>query len=103
MLEMSGRESSDVWRNQQPAHKAPGRVEVKEPRSRKSVYRSSSGMLTGGLTIFSRSPVLAEFRCYAIGHRAAVNRQRDMWINCYTVELEILPRTTITPWQSITQ
>ena len=33
MLEMSERESSDVWRNQQPAHKAPGRVEAKEPRS----------------------------------------------------------------------
>ena len=61
-----------VRRNQQPAHKAPGRV---EPRSRKSVYRSnsgtlrggrtvsSSGTLTGGLTAFSRRPVLAEFRC----------------------------------------
>ena len=24
-----------------------------------------------------------------------------MWISCYTVELEILPRTTITSWQSI--
>ena len=26
-------------------------------------------------------------------------RQRDMRISCYTVELEILPRTTITPWR----
>ena len=33
MLEMSERESSDVRRNQQPAHKAPGRIEAKEPRS----------------------------------------------------------------------
>ena len=33
MLETSERESSDVWRNQQPAHEAPGRVEAKEPRS----------------------------------------------------------------------
>ena len=86
MLEMSERERSDEWRNQQPAHKAPGRVEAKEPRSRKSVYRSNSGtltggltvsnsgMLTGGLTTFSRRPVLAEFRCYAIGHRAAVQK-----------------------------
>ena len=35
MLE-SERESSDV-RRKQPAHKAPDRVEAKEPRSRKSV------------------------------------------------------------------
>ena len=59
MLEMSERESSDVWRNQQPAHKAPVRVDAKEPRSRKSVYRSNSGTLTGGLTIFSRSRCIA--------------------------------------------
>ena len=55
MLEMSERESSDVWRNQPPAHKAPGRVEAKELRSiqQKSVSRSSSGgTLTGGLTEF---------------------------------------------------
>ena len=59
MLEMS--ESSDVWRNQKPAHKAPGRVEAKEPRSiqQKSVYRSSGGTLTGGLTVFSRSRCIA--------------------------------------------
>ena len=88
MLEMSERESSDVWHSQQPAHKAPGRVEAKEPRSiqqkvgipatvgrsQKGLTVSNSGMLTGGLTTFSRIPVLAEFRCYAIGHRAAVQK-----------------------------
>ena len=42
MLKMSERESSDVRRNQQPAHKAPGRVEAKEPRSRKSVYTAAT-------------------------------------------------------------
>ena len=74
MLEMSERESSDVRRNQQPAHKAPGRVEAKEPRSRKSVYRSNSGTLTGGLTAFSRRPVLAEFRCVRGDARVAVQK-----------------------------
>ena len=76
MLEMSERESSDVRRNQQPAHKAPGRVEAKEPRSRKSVYRSNSGTLTGGLTAFSRRPVLAEFRCVRGDARVAVQKTK---------------------------
>ena len=76
----------DVRRNQQPAHKAPGRVEAKEPRSRKSVYRSNSGTLTGGLTVsssgtltggltaFSRRPVLAEFRCVRGDARVALQK-----------------------------
>ena len=76
MLEMSERESSDVRRNQQPAHKGPGRVEAKELRSRKSVYRSNSGTLTGGLTAFSRRPVLAEFRCVRGDARAAVQKTK---------------------------
>ena len=52
---MSERESSDVWRSQQPAHRVPGRVEAKEPRSiqQKSLFFSSSsgGTLTVSLTI----------------------------------------------------
>ena len=76
MLEMSERESSDVWRSQQPAHKAPGRVEAKELRSSKSVYRSNSGTLTGGLTAFSRRPVLAEFRCVRGDVRVAVQKTK---------------------------
>ena len=100
MLEMSERESSDVRRNQQPAHKAPGRVEAKEPRSRKSVYRSNSGTLTGGLTVsnsgtltggltvsssgtltggltaFSRRPVFAEFRCVRGDAHVAVQKTK---------------------------
>ena len=76
MLEMSDRESSDVRRSQQPAHKAPGRVEAKEPRSRKSVYRSNSGTLTEGLAAFSRRPVLAEFRCVRGDARVAVQKTK---------------------------
>ena len=67
MLLMSERESSDVWRNQQPAHKAPGRAEAKEPRriqqkvgilqQRWDAHRSftlrNSGTLKGGFTVCS--------------------------------------------------
>ena len=73
---MLERESSDVRRNQQPAHKAPGRVEAKEPRSRKSENRSNSGTLTGGLTAFSRRPVLAEIRCARGDARGAVQKTK---------------------------
>ena len=69
---------------------------------KKSLYRSNSGTLTGGLTVsssgiqyssevdasqarqgglatFSRRPVLAELRCNAIGHSAAVqNTERHV-------------------------
>ena len=88
MLEMSERESSDVRRNQQPAQKAPGRVEAKEPRRRKLAYRSNSGTLTGGLTVsssgtltggltaFSRRPVLAEFRCVRGDARVVVQKTK---------------------------
>ena len=58
MLEMSERESSDVRRNQQPAHKAPGRVEAKEPRSVKQKVGKPQQQWDA-----HRRPVLAEFRC----------------------------------------
>ena len=43
----------------------------------KSVYRSNSGTLTGGLTAFSRRPVLAEFRCVRGDARVAVQKTKE--------------------------
>ena len=45
MLDMSERESSDMWRNQPPAHKAPGRVEAKELREHSAEVRTPQQQL----------------------------------------------------------
>ena len=85
--------------------------DVLEMIQQKSMHRKSETRRSHSLQQSRRrrmktnvTRTFAEFRCYATGHRTAVQeRQRDMWIRYHTVELEVLPRTTITPWQSITQ